>query len=56
MNWPVITVVGIALIGLVIFLVRRNIKDEKDLEQQLKNDYTKPEDDQADVDSEEVIK
>ncbi|GAB2837268.1 FeoB-associated Cys-rich membrane protein [Ferruginibacter profundus] len=56
MNWPVITIVGIALIALIIFLVKRNIKDEKEVEQQLKNDYTKPKGDEADVDSEEVVK
>jgi flagellar biosynthesis/type III secretory pathway M-ring protein FliF/YscJ len=42
MNWPAIIIVGIILLALVVFLVKRNIKDEKEVEQQLKNDYPKP--------------
>jgi uncharacterized membrane-anchored protein YhcB (DUF1043 family) len=42
MNWPVIIIVGIILLALVVFLVKRNIKDEKEVEQQLKDDYSKP--------------
>jgi uncharacterized membrane protein YqiK len=56
MNWPVITIVGVVLIALVIFLVRRNIKDEKQVEQQIKNDFHKSKEAEGDVDSEEVIK
>ena len=42
MNWPAIIIVGIILLALVVFLVKRNIKDEKEVEQQLKEDYPKP--------------
>ena len=35
MNWPVIIGVGLLLLALVVFLVRRNVKDEKELEQQV---------------------
>lgn len=31
-NWPVIIIVGVAVVALLIFLIRRNQKDEKDLE------------------------
>ena len=41
MNWPVLIIVGIALIALIIFLILRNQKDEKDFEQQIKKDYKK---------------
>ena len=44
MNWPVIIIVGIILLALVVFLVKRNIKDEKEVEQQLKEDYPRPRD------------
>jgi hypothetical protein len=56
MNWPLIIISGIILIALVIFLIRRNIKDEKQFEDQIKNDYPKPKDDKADVETDEVIK
>ncbi|MBI3240308.1 MAG: hypothetical protein HYZ43_15935 [Flavobacteriia bacterium] len=56
MNWPVIIPVGIAAIALIAFLIWRNIKDEKEFETQLKNDYTKPKHDKGDVETEEEIK
>lgn len=31
-NWPVIIIVGVAVLALLIFLIRRNQKDEKDME------------------------
>jgi uncharacterized membrane-anchored protein YhcB (DUF1043 family) len=39
MNWPLIIITGVLLIALIVFLVRRNIKDEKKLEKEL-NDST----------------
>jgi hypothetical protein len=42
MNWYIIIPIGIAAIGLIIFLIRRNIKDEEKLEEKLKQDYHKP--------------
>lgn len=56
MNWPVIIVVGIASLAVIIFLFLRNMKDEKQLENQLKNDYQKPLHDKADVEAEEPTK
>ena len=41
MNWPVLIIVAAILIVLVVFLIRKNKKDEKELEIQLKNDYPK---------------
>ena len=41
MNWPLIIIVGIAGVALIIFLIVRNLKDEKEVEQQLKDDYPK---------------
>jgi preprotein translocase subunit YajC len=38
MNWYVIIIVGIILVGLVIFIIIRNRKDKKELEQKL-NSY-----------------
>ncbi len=56
MNWYILIPFGIAVIALIIFLVKRNLKDEKKLEDQLKNDYPKPKDDKGDVETEEVLK
>lgn len=56
MNWTVIIIVGIALLILVVFLVRRNMKDEKEFENQQKNDYHKTKDEEGDTEIDEVMK
>jgi preprotein translocase subunit YajC len=56
MNWTVIIIAGIVLIALIVFLVRRNAKDEKEFEQQQNNDYLKTKDEEGDVDTEDRIK
>lgn len=55
MNWPVIIIIAVVLIALVIFLVKRNMKDEKELETQLKNDYHKTKDEEGDTEIDEVM-
>lgn len=52
MNWAVIFSTAVVLVLLVIFLVRRNQKDEQEFEQQLNNDYRKTKNEEADVDTE----
>ena len=47
---------GIAVVALIIFLVVRNVKDEKQFEDQLKNDYHKTKDAEGDTDTEELPK
>jgi hypothetical protein len=44
MNWNIIILISIAVIALIIFLIRRNMKDEEKFEDQLKEDYQKPRD------------
>lgn len=56
MNWPLIIVFGIAAIALIVFLVVRNQKDEKNFESQLKNDYHKTKDEEGDVEIDEKMK
>lgn len=56
MNWPIIILVGIAAIALIVFLVIRNQKDEKQFEQQIKNDYHKVKDEEGDAEIDEVLK
>jgi uncharacterized membrane-anchored protein YhcB (DUF1043 family) len=55
MNWPAIIIVGIILLALVVFLVKRNIKDEKEVEEQLKEDYPKPGDEKEDEENNEPV-
>lgn len=56
MNWTVLIIVGIFLLLLLAFLIRRNQKDEKEFEQQINNDYHKTKDEEGDIESEEVVK
>ena len=41
-GWPILLPVGFLLILLVLFIILRNQKDEKELEQQLNEDVGKP--------------
>ncbi len=56
MNWPLLIIFGIAAIALIVFLVIRNQKDEKEFETQLKNDYHKTKDEEGDVEIDEKMK
>ncbi len=49
MKWPLIVLFGLIAIALIVFLVVRNQKDEKEFENQLKNDYRKPPDKEGDI-------
>ncbi len=56
MNWLVLIPVGVGLAALIVFLIMRNIKDENKFENQLKNDYRKPRDDEGDIEIEDLTK
>ncbi len=56
MNWNILIPVGILLLILVVFLVVRNIKDERQVEDQLKKDYKKPRDEEGDIEIDEQKK
>jgi uncharacterized protein YoxC len=56
MNWLILILIGVALVTLVIFLIKRNQKDEAAFEEQLNNDYAKPKEDENDTDAEELTK
>jgi LPXTG-motif cell wall-anchored protein len=53
-NWPVLIIVGIVLAALLIFLIARNRKDEKNLEHKLNEDYPKPKEDEHTDDPDDV--
>jgi Tfp pilus assembly protein PilF len=42
--------------ALIVFLVRRNQKDEKKFEDQLKNDFPKSKEEEGDAEIDEVMK
>ena len=52
-NWPVIIITAVVLAAFLIFLVYRNQKDKKKLEQKLNEDYKKSKDEEGDVDIED---
>jgi hypothetical protein len=54
MNWYIIIPFGIAVIAGIIFLIKRNNKDEKQLEKQLNNEL--PLSKAEDADSEDAMK
>lgn len=56
MNWFILIIFGMAVTALIVFLVKRNIKDEKVFEDQLKNDFHKSKNEEGDVDTDEVLK
>jgi hypothetical protein len=55
MNLAVLIIVGAIGLGLIIFLVWSNIRDERAFKQQLNDDYHKTKDEEGDVDTEEQI-
>lgn len=56
MNWLILIPIGIAVIALLVFLIYRNQKDEKEFEHQLNEDFHKSKDEEGDIDTEEKIK
>lgn len=56
MNWYILIPFGIVAIALILFLIRRNQKDEKEFEQKVNEDYHKHKDSENDIDSEEILK
>lgn len=49
MNWLILIIFGIFVIALIVFLIVRNQKDEKEFEQELDNDYPKPKSENGDI-------
>ena len=47
-NWTVLVVFGIAVIALLVFLIRRNQKDKKDMEETMNQVDKKPFDHRTD--------
>ena len=56
MNWTILTLFGIAVIALIIFLVVRNKKDKEDFEEVLKDDYPKLHEEKKDEEIDDRLK
>lgn len=56
MNWTVIIIVGVLLLALLVFMIRKNQKDEREFEQQLNNDYHKTKDEEGDVETDNSLR
>ena len=54
MNWLILIIFGILAIALIVFLVVRNQKDEKNFERDLNNDFPKRKSDEADIDIDDL--
>ena len=54
MNLPLIIIVAAVALALVVFLIIRNQKDEKNFENQLDNDYQKPRNEEGDIDIDDL--
>lgn len=55
MNTPVLIIIGIAAVAIIVFLVMHNLKDKKELENKIKNDYLQRKAGDEDIDVEEKI-
>ena len=49
MNCLIVIICGILAVALIVFLVIRNQKDEKDFEKELNNDYPKSRSEHGDI-------
>ncbi|MDO9377149.1 MAG: hypothetical protein V4725_02455 [Bacteroidota bacterium] len=56
MNWFILIPVCIIILVLIIFLVKRNFKDQKDLEHKLNEDYPKPKGHVDDIEVDNITK
>jgi uncharacterized membrane protein YgaE (UPF0421/DUF939 family) len=56
MDFSILIIIGLAVAGLLSFLILRNRQDEKAFKNQLNNDYRKPKEDESDVEADEITK
>jgi uncharacterized protein YneF (UPF0154 family) len=56
MNLVLLILIGAATVALIIFLVIRNLKDKKQFEQELNNNFPENKNGEDDIEIEEVMK
>ena len=54
MNWSILIPVGIGALALIIFLVWRNWKDEKEVVNDMKSNYPKSKDEEGDTEIDDM--
>lgn len=54
MNWTIIIIVGVLALGILVFTIIRNQKDEKDFEEKINNNYPKSIDQKGENDDDEL--
>ena len=50
-NWILLGAVAVVLIGLIVFIIKKNQKEKKKLTEFLNNDFKKSEEDEPDFDN-----
>jgi large-conductance mechanosensitive channel len=55
MNYFILSIVGVILIALVIFLIKKNMQDEKKFEADMNQNYPHAQDAAKDIESEESL-
>ena len=55
MNYYVLAIAGFIMIALVIFLIKKNMQDEKKFEADMNQNYPHAQDAPKDIDSEETL-
>jgi large-conductance mechanosensitive channel len=55
MNYIILSIVAIILIALIIFLIKKNIQDEKKFEADMNQNYPHAKDAAKDIESEETL-
>lgn len=51
LDLPTILVIGFAILALLVFIILRNRKDKKEMEEQMNEDYEKPRHHEDDMDT-----
>jgi large-conductance mechanosensitive channel len=49
MNWVTIAIIGFLALAFIVVLVIRNLKDEKQFEENINEDYHKPRNEEGDI-------
>jgi len=56
MNWALVIPIGVAALIIVALLAWKNLKDEKKIVENMKQDYPKSKDEEGDTEIEDVMK
>ena len=54
LDWPALAIIGVVLVALLFFLMLKNKKDRKELENKLNQDYKKPREEEHTSDPDDI--